>query len=62
MERQSLDSRPTSDPADILKRPRPKGDVPAERPCMSCGEPFQSDGWHNRLCQRCRKRSDAGGM
>lgn len=31
--------------------------VPGERACLSCGEKFMSEGWHNRLCLRCRKRS-----
>ena len=31
--------------------------VPGERSCLSCGEKFMSEGWHNRLCLRCRKRS-----
>lgn len=31
--------------------------VPGERSCLSCGESFMSEGWHNRLCLRCRKRS-----
>lgn len=38
-------------------RARPVQDVPTERNCMSCGESFASEGWHNRLCLRCRKRS-----
>ncbi len=33
--------------------------VPGERSCLSCGEKFMSEGWHNRLCLRCRKRSAA---
>lgn len=37
---------------------RAVNDVPTERSCMSCGEKFQSEGWHNRLCLRCRKRSE----
>mgnify|MGYP001216693820 CR=1 FL=1 len=42
-------------------RGRPVADMPAERSCMSCGESFASEGWHNRLCPRCRKRSVADG-
>lgn len=41
--------------------PRPAADVPAERACISCGEPFMSEGWHNRLCPKCRRRSDVYG-
>ena len=37
---------------------RAVNDVPTERACMSCGESFASEGWHNRLCLRCRKRSE----
>ena len=36
---------------------RPVSDVATERKCMSCGDSFASEGWHNRLCLRCRKRS-----
>jgi hypothetical protein len=34
-----------------------KADGPAERSCMTCGKVFESEGWHNRLCRRCAKRS-----
>lgn len=27
------------------------------RPCLSCGDPFLSEGAHHRLCNRCRGRS-----
>ena len=37
---------------------RAASDVPMERACMSCNETFASEGWHNRLCLRCRKRSE----
>lgn len=33
--------------------------VRGERACLSCGDKFISEGWHNRLCLRCRKRSAA---
>jgi hypothetical protein len=39
------------------ERPRATGDGPAERRCMTCGETFLSEGWHNRMCRRCAKRS-----
>jgi hypothetical protein len=51
-------TRPDDDSDDdrpLLARAR--GNNPAERPCLSCGEPFLSEGWHNRLCGRCAKRS-----
>ena len=25
------------------------------RPCLGCGQPFPSEGIHNRLCGRCRR-------
>lgn len=25
------------------------------RPCLCCGNPFRSEGFHNRLCNKCRK-------
>jgi hypothetical protein len=62
MHQHSLEHNPPSDRVDVPGRPRPKGDVPADRACLSCGEIFRSDGWHNRLCPRCRKRSDSGGL
>lgn len=37
---------------------RAPNNVPTDRKCMSCGEKFASEGWHNRLCLRCRKRSE----
>lgn len=42
-------------------RYRPDGDVASERDCMTCGRSFVSEGWHNRMCPRCRKRGDAVG-
>ena len=36
---------------------RPAGDTAKVRNCMACGEPFESEGWHNRMCRRCRKRT-----
>lgn len=38
-------------------RARADGDAPSERPCMMCSNKFESEGWHNRLCGSCRKRS-----
>lgn len=40
---------------------RAEGDAPRERSCMVCGNKFESEGWHNRLCGSCRKRSVAVG-
>lgn len=36
---------------------RAQGDEPKERRCMACGKSFASEGWHNRLCNSCQKRS-----
>lgn len=43
---------------DELADYRAPHNVPSDRKCMSCGEVFHSEGWHNRLCLRCRKRSE----
>ncbi len=30
------------------------------RPCLCCRKPFMSEGWHDRLCNRCgRGNTDA---
>jgi len=29
------------------------------RPCITCGETFQSEGPHNRMCTLCRHQSEA---
>ena len=36
---------------EALRRRRRK------RACLSCGRPFLSEGNHNRMCDRCRRRS-----
>lgn len=41
--------------------PRVVGNVPGDRRCMTCGTEFLSEGWHNRLCRRCRTRSQPPG-
>jgi hypothetical protein len=46
---------------DIAQRRRAQGDVPHTRTCMGCDKTFESEGWHNRLCQQCRKRSSGAG-
>lgn len=28
------------------------------RPCITCGQPFQSEGAHNRMCPICRARAN----
>ena len=28
------------------------------RPCLCCGATFESEGAHNRLCERCREGRD----
>ena len=47
--------------APTLELARPSGDTEENRTCMACGQPFLSEGWHNRLCARCRKRSEMDG-
>jgi len=36
--------------------PRPEDEMPAPtlRKCLCCLRPFQSEGWHNRLCHSCK--------
>jgi hypothetical protein len=46
-----------SDKDDTLTAMRHAADNAATRPCMSCGQKFESEGWHNRLCPQCRKRT-----
>ncbi|MFN4191852.1 MAG: hypothetical protein ACK4FR_02820 [Tabrizicola sp.] len=29
------------------------------RPCLCCGQPFRSEGIHNRLCGRCRSSEES---
>lgn len=35
---------------------------PRQRRCLRCGHAFQSEGFHNRMCDPCRHVSDAGAM
>ncbi|MEX2644531.1 MAG: hypothetical protein WD270_13830 [Acetobacterales bacterium] len=46
---------------DGADRPRPSDDIARERSCMTCSRPFVSEGWHNRMCPRCRKLGDPMG-
>lgn len=48
----------TAEAEELVMEHRAAHDLPTERNCMSCGEKFASEGWHNRLCLRCRKRSE----
>ena len=32
------------------------------RPCMCCGQPFESEGIHNRMCGGCRHLSEVGAV
>lgn len=44
-------------PSDI--RPDQSETPPTtERPCMTCGKRFASEGPHNRMCSLCRRRGD----
>lgn len=38
----------------------PKRGALKQRACMCCRTPFLSEGSHNRLCVRCRNKSDDG--
>jgi hypothetical protein len=46
-----------SSEAEEFARARASGDTPNMRSCLACDKPFESEGWHNRLCPPCRKRS-----
>ena len=35
---------------------------PIRRPCLCCQDIFYSEGPHNRLCNRCRHKSDVRDM
>jgi len=37
---------------DYVAKPKPKSQP---RQCLCCLKPFKSAGWHNRMCDRCRK-------
>ena len=41
---------------ELVMDHRAASDVPTERKCMSCGEKFASEGWHNRPLLTLRKR------
>lgn len=36
---------------------RALNDVPQERPCLRCRAPFWSEGFGERICQRCKGSS-----
>ena len=44
-------------PRPTTRRPRADQSQARERPCMTCGKPFRSAGFANRMCDRCRKRA-----
>jgi len=46
--------------AALTAEPTDPPPVTRERRCMTCGAPFQSEGSHHRMCDRCR--SGAAGM
>ena len=50
-------SRNQEDEVENARIMRATGDTAKIRNCMACGEPFESEGWHNRMCRRCRKRT-----
>ena len=44
----------------VAERTRPEPDRPPdakERRCLSCTQPFLSEGIHNRMCFKCRSKS-----
>lgn len=45
--------------ATELQRAADKKAKRGPRPCLCCGESFASEGIHNRLCDRCRRRDAA---
>ncbi|CCQ72191.1 protein of unknown function [Magnetospira sp. QH-2] len=51
------DENPRSKPTRHDNRERSRADQPTKRQCLSCGKEFESEGWGNRLCSRCRKRT-----
>jgi len=36
--------------------PKARGDVPAERACLCCGERFWSEGFSERICRTCKSK------
>jgi len=36
---------------------RDRADEAKFRQCLSCNGAFESEGWHNRLCPKCRKQT-----
>lgn len=49
--------RPDEEEAEEGLPQRARGNAPGERNCIACGTRFHSEGWHNRMCPQCRKRS-----
>ena len=44
---------------DILQAEADRRAKRMTRPCLCCGNPFESEGIHNRLCNVCRGKSSA---
>lgn len=42
---------------NLIARQSPRGQQAKERLCMTCREPFYSEGFHNRMCVVCRHNS-----
>ncbi len=48
--------------SDSAARKRAERDACAVwRPCLGCGQPFPSEGIHNRLCGGCRRSTRSVG-
>ena len=47
---------------DRLQRAKDAQSKRGKRACLCCGAGFQSAGIHNRMCDGCRKGSDALGL
>ena len=41
-----------------VAKPTPLFDKRAQRLCLQCGEPFDSQGPWNRRCEKCKSQSD----
>lgn len=39
---------------ELRKKPGRKKKITTTRDCLTCDEPFESDGSHNRICHVCK--------
>ena len=47
-------ARPDKGMAQNYRKPKSAAINPRPRLCLMCGDVFQSEGIHNRICQKCR--------